>query len=99
MEIAHLQQRTICNPLDIPYRFQNLSVGPKRLVCREAADPSVVLFCDSSSAPLPKSLLDTGTSSSIFGVRTVPPKRLRSNGVFPEGVLCSEFSSMRGWFK
>lgn len=38
--------RTICNPLDLPYRLQNLSIGPKRFVCREAADPSVVLFGD-----------------------------------------------------
>ena len=34
----------ICNPLDLPYRLQNLSLGLRRWVSREAADPSVVLF-------------------------------------------------------
>jgi xylan 1,4-beta-xylosidase len=38
--------RTICNPLDLPYRLQNLSVGPKRFVCREAADPSIIMYRD-----------------------------------------------------
>jgi xylan 1,4-beta-xylosidase len=36
---------TICNPLDLPYRFQHLSMGPGlKWVSREAADPSVVAF-------------------------------------------------------
>ena len=34
----------ICNPLDLPYRVQNLSLGHRRWVSREAADPSVVPF-------------------------------------------------------
>ncbi|WP_045746883.1 family 43 glycosylhydrolase [Actinoplanes rectilineatus] len=38
---------TISNPIDIPYRFSDMSVGPFwRGVLREAADPSVVLFND-----------------------------------------------------
>jgi xylan 1,4-beta-xylosidase len=35
---------TICNPVDLPYRLQDLSIGPKRWVAREGADPSVVVF-------------------------------------------------------
>jgi xylan 1,4-beta-xylosidase len=46
MAINEARQRTICNPIDLPYRLQNLSIGPKRFVCREAADPSVVMFRD-----------------------------------------------------
>lgn len=46
MKAVKASTRTICNPLDLPYRLQNLSVGPKRFVCREAADPSVVMFND-----------------------------------------------------
>lgn len=38
--------RTTCNPMDLSYRLQNMSVGPKRFVCREAADPSLILFRD-----------------------------------------------------
>lgn len=38
---------TICNPLDLPYRFQELTVGPfYRRVVREGADPSLVRFGD-----------------------------------------------------
>ncbi|MBB2943341.1 hypothetical protein FB565_003054 [Actinoplanes lutulentus] len=36
-----------CNPLDIAYRFSDMSVGPFwRGVFREAADPSVILYKD-----------------------------------------------------
>jgi xylan 1,4-beta-xylosidase len=35
----------ICNPLDLPYRFQELTVGPfYRRVVREGADPSVIHY-------------------------------------------------------
>ncbi len=34
----------ICNPIDLPYRYQDFGRGPVRAVFREAADPSVVLF-------------------------------------------------------
>lgn len=35
----------ICNPLDLPYRFQELTVGPfYRRVVREGADPSVIRY-------------------------------------------------------
>lgn len=38
---------TICNPIDIPYRINDLRVGPFwRGVFREAADPSVILYRD-----------------------------------------------------
>jgi len=36
--------RAICNPLDLPYRIQDLSIGPRRWVAREGADPSIVTF-------------------------------------------------------
>lgn len=37
----------ICNPLDLPYRFQELTVGPFwRRVVREGADPSLIRFRD-----------------------------------------------------
>src|SRR6478735_4417613 len=36
---------TICNPLDLPYRFQELTVGPfYRRVVREGADPSLIRY-------------------------------------------------------
>ena len=39
--------RLVCNPLDIPYRYSDMSVGPFwRGVFREAADPSLVLYRD-----------------------------------------------------
>lgn len=41
-----MKSLTISNPLDLPYRLQNLAVGPKRSVSREAADPSIVRFQD-----------------------------------------------------
>ena len=35
----------ICNPLDLPYRFQELTVGPfYRRVVREGADPSLIRY-------------------------------------------------------
>lgn len=35
----------ICNPIDLPYRFQELTVGPfYRRVVREGADPSVIRY-------------------------------------------------------
>ncbi len=34
----------ICNPIDLPYRYQDFGRGRVRAVFREAADPSVVLF-------------------------------------------------------
>jgi xylan 1,4-beta-xylosidase len=38
-------QSTLCNPLDIPYRFQDLSFGPfYRAVFREGADPSLIEY-------------------------------------------------------
>jgi xylan 1,4-beta-xylosidase len=38
---------TVCNPIDIPYRFQELTVGPfYRRVVREGADPSLIRFRD-----------------------------------------------------
>ena len=39
------RHRVVCNPVDLPYRFQQISSGSLgRLVMREGADPSVVLF-------------------------------------------------------
>ncbi|MHA7189435.1 family 43 glycosylhydrolase [Arthrobacter sp. MDT2-16] len=38
--------RVICNPIDLPYRYQDFGRGPLRAVFREAADPSIVLFRD-----------------------------------------------------
>ena len=36
---------TICNPIDLPYRYQQIAVGPfSRKVFREAADPSIAIF-------------------------------------------------------
>lgn len=36
---------TVCNPIDLPYRFQELTIGPfYRSVVREGADPSLVAF-------------------------------------------------------
>jgi xylan 1,4-beta-xylosidase len=37
---------TVCNPLDLSYRLQDVGRGRGRRVYREAADPSVVLFRD-----------------------------------------------------
>lgn len=38
---------TVCNPLDLPYRYSELTIGPLyRRVFREAADPSMVLYRD-----------------------------------------------------
>ena len=37
---------TVCNPMNLPYRLQNLSMGPRRWVSREGADPSIVTFQD-----------------------------------------------------
>ncbi|MET7518450.1 family 43 glycosylhydrolase [Streptomyces sp. NPDC005480] len=39
-------QRVLCNPLDLPYRYQDIRTGDgtRRSVHREAADPSIVLF-------------------------------------------------------
>jgi hypothetical protein len=35
----------ICNPLDLPYRYQDMTVpGFLRVVCREGADPSLLRF-------------------------------------------------------
>ncbi|RQP09823.1 MAG: hypothetical protein EAS51_10520 [Microbacteriaceae bacterium] len=34
----------ICNPIDLPYRYQDFGRGPIRAVFREAADPSIVRF-------------------------------------------------------
>lgn len=34
----------ICNPIDLPYRYQDFGRGPMRAVFRESADPSVVRF-------------------------------------------------------
>ncbi|MGW3447290.1 family 43 glycosylhydrolase [Streptomyces sp. NPDC001076] len=49
-------ERTFCNPLDIPYRYQDIQFSgtvrgvklgePRRSVHREAADPSIVLYRD-----------------------------------------------------
>jgi xylan 1,4-beta-xylosidase len=36
--------RSICNPLNLAYRFQDMTVGPFRSVNREGADPSIVMF-------------------------------------------------------
>jgi len=36
----------VCNPVDLPYRFQDFARGPWRAVFREAADPSIVRFRD-----------------------------------------------------
>jgi hypothetical protein len=37
--------RIICNPIDLPYRYQDMVVpGFARVVCREGADPSLVRF-------------------------------------------------------
>src|SRR6188768_4311650 len=48
--------RVWCNPLDLPYRYQDVRFsgsvrgidlgGPRRSVYREAADPSIVRFQD-----------------------------------------------------
>lgn len=39
------RQRVLCNPVDLPYRYQDISIpGHSRSVNREAADPSVVRF-------------------------------------------------------
>ena len=38
-------QRTVCNPVDLPYRYQQISMPGKPLsVHREGADPTVLLF-------------------------------------------------------
>lgn len=36
----------VCNPVDLPYRYQDFGRGPLRAVFREAADPSVVRLGD-----------------------------------------------------
>ncbi len=36
----------ICNPIDLPYRYQDFGRGPFRAVFRESADPSIVRFRD-----------------------------------------------------
>lgn len=41
-----MTDQTICNPIDLPYKLQNMTLGPKRFTCREAADPSIILFKD-----------------------------------------------------
>jgi xylan 1,4-beta-xylosidase len=38
--------RVLCNPIDLPYRYQDFGRGPFRTVYRESADPSVVRYRD-----------------------------------------------------
>lgn len=37
-------KKTICNPLDLSYRYQHHNEGGKRCAVREGADPTLVLF-------------------------------------------------------
>jgi xylan 1,4-beta-xylosidase len=38
--------RTICNPVNFPYPYQNIQTGQSHSLNREGADPSIVLFRD-----------------------------------------------------
>lgn len=38
--------KTWCNPLDLGYRYQHFTEGGRRYACREAADPTLILFHD-----------------------------------------------------